>query len=256
MSRPKVVIYGQASMDGRLTLAPGVLLMFGDERWEAVAGSSDVHAWLKSTHRPQAYLEGSNSLVAAGAQPEPLPAFEGDPEPLYSDFLPDAVVNRPGRRGWFAMVDGRGRVRGWIKEWPGEEYAGWHLLVIVASQTPPEYLAYLQREGIPYLVAGAERVDLRLALEKLESKLGVESVLSTSPGKLGGALLRAGLVDEINIEFFPAIIGGFETPSLFESPELGPDEWPANLKLLSARVQAEGRVWLRCQVVPSRAACP
>ncbi len=44
MSRPKVVIYGQASMDGRLTLAPDVLLMFGDERWEAVAGSSDVHA--------------------------------------------------------------------------------------------------------------------------------------------------------------------------------------------------------------------
>jgi len=255
MERPRVVIFGEVSVDGRLTLAPDVLLMFGDERWRAVAGLSDVYEWVKSTYKPQAYLEGSGSLVKSDVVPEPLPPFEGDPKTMYQDFLPDAVVHRPGHRGWFTFVDGRGRVRGWVKEWPGEEYAGWHLLVLVAHQTPPEYLAYLRREDIPYLVAGKERagagdsLDLRLALEKLKSQLDVTRVLSTSPGKLGGALLRAGLVDEINVEFFPAIIGGFETPSLFQSPHLGPDEWPTRLKLMSAQVQAEGRVWLRYEVV-------
>ena len=73
MNRPQVVLYGQVSVDGRLTLAPGVLLA------------------------------------------------------LYRDFLPAAVVNRPGQRGWFTMVDSRGRVRWVYKEWPGEEWAGWHL---------------------------------------------------------------------------------------------------------------------------------
>lgn len=248
MDRPKVVIYGTVSLDGRLTMAPGVLLLYGDQRWEAVSGASDVYEWLKFTHQPQAFLEGSGSLVTGDAEPEPLPAFEGHPASLYQDFLPEAVVNRPGHRGWFTMVDSRGRVRGWIKEWPGEEYAGWHLLVLVARATPLEYLAYLQRDQIPYLVAGDERVDLGLALEKLSSQLGVTCAMSTSPGKLGGALLRAGLVDEINIEFFPAVIGGFDTPSLFESPELGSDEWPTQLRLLSAQVQAGGRVWLRYQV--------
>jgi 2,5-diamino-6-(ribosylamino)-4(3H)-pyrimidinone 5'-phosphate reductase len=250
MNRPRVVVYGEVSVDGRLTLAPGVLLLYGDERWQAVAGSSDVFEWLKLTHKPQSYLEGSASLVRSDEEPAPLPPVTGDPQSLYQDFLPDAVVHRPGHRGWFTVIDSRGRVRWTYKEWPEEEWTGWHLLVLVAHQTPPEYLAYLRREDIPYLVAGEERVDLRLALEKLGSQLDVTCVLSTSPGKLGGALLRAGLVDEINVEFFPAIIGGFETPSLFESPVLKPDEWPTRLKLVSAQVQAEGHIWLRYQVVP------
>jgi 2,5-diamino-6-(ribosylamino)-4(3H)-pyrimidinone 5'-phosphate reductase len=56
-------------------------------------------------------------------------------------------------------------------------------------------------------------------------------------------------VDEISIEFFPAIIGGFETPALFDSPALKPDEWPTRLKLISAQVQAEGRVRLCYRVI-------
>ena len=253
MNRPKVVVHGIASVDGRLTLAPDVLLLYGDERWQAVAGSTDdVYERDKLTHKPQVILEGSGSFVSNNAEPKPLPPFEGDPSTLYQDFLPHAVVHRPGHQGWFTVVDSRGRVRWAYKEWPEEGWEGWHLLVLAAHHTPPEYLAYLQGENIPYLVAGEERVDLRLATEKLESQLGVKCVLSTSPGKLGGALLRAGLVDEISIEFFPAIIGGLETPSLFDSPELEPDEWPTQLRLVSAEVQAEGHVWLRYQVVRDR----
>jgi hypothetical protein len=56
-------------------------------------------------------------------------------------------------------------------------------------------------------------------------------------------------VDEISIEFFPAIIGGFETPALFDSPALKPDEWPTRLRLISAQVQAGERVKLRYQVI-------
>ncbi len=252
MTRPRVVTHALASLDGRTTLAPDVLLLYGDERWQTVAGSaSEVDKWLKFTHRPQVILEGSGSLVRDEDEPQPLPHFAGDDEALHEDFLPDAVIHRPGHRGWFAVVDSRGRVRWAYKEWPEEKWEGWHLLVLVATQTPPEYLAYLRREDIPYLIAGHERVDLHLAMEKLASELAVTSLLSTAGGRLSGALLRAGLVDEINIEFFPAVIGGSETPALFDSPALRPNEWPTRLELLSAQVQAEGRVWLRYQVIPS-----
>jgi riboflavin biosynthesis pyrimidine reductase len=91
-------------------------------------------------------------------------------------------------------------------------------------------------------------VDLSLALGKLRSLLGVERVLCTSPGKLGGALLRAGLVEELNVLWLPVVIGGTETPSLFESPDLGPDEQPARLSLVSSRTCAGGAVWLRYRV--------
>jgi riboflavin biosynthesis pyrimidine reductase len=224
--------------------------MFGDKRWEALAGSStfNVDEWLRATHQPQAVLEGSGSLVRDDSEPEPLPLVAGDPTMLYEDYLPDVVVHRRDHRGWFVMVDGRGRMRNWIKEWPDEAWAGWHLLVLVGRHTPPEYLAHLQKDTIPYLVAGEGPVDLGLALAKLSSQLGVKRVYSSSGSRLGGALLRAGLVDEINVEFLPAVIGGFDTPALFDSPALKPDEWPIRLRLISAQVQPDGRVWLRYEV--------
>ncbi|NIS81603.1 MAG: deaminase [Anaerolineales bacterium] len=248
MKRPRLVLFGEASLDGRLTLAPDVLLLYGDERWRASAGSSDVYDWIKSKHQPQAFLEGSGSLVLWNEEPETLPSYAGESFALYEDYLPEDILTRPEHQGWFIVVDSRGRVRWKYKEWPEEEWRGWHLLVLVSERTPVEYLAYLQREGIPYLVAGKQRVDLQVALGKISSELGVECVLSTSPGKLGGALLRADLVDEINIEFFPAVIGGFKTPSLFECPALQESEWPTKLRLISAQVEDGGRVWLRYEV--------
>ncbi len=252
MERPKVVLWGEASLDGRLTIAPGVLLLHGDQRWTQVAGASSAYPALLDTYQPQAYLEGSASLVTDDSEPDPLPPFEGDHASLYGDFLPAQMVERPELRGWFTVVDSRGRVRWMYKEWPDPAWAGWYALVLVSKSTPAPYLAYLQREAIPYLVSGEGRVDLALALEKLHNLLGVERVLSTSPGRLGAALLKAGLVDEINIEFFPAIIGGYRTPTLFDSPELAPDELPHRLRLLSTQTQADGRVWLRYEVLPDK----
>lgn len=253
MNRPRVVVCQQASVDGRLAVSPDRLLLYGDERWEAISGSSDfdLFHWLSTTHNVQATLEGSGSLVREGNEPDLLPSFEGDAATLYEDFLPKAVIQRPGHRGWFTLVDGRGRCRGLIKDGSvfGESWQGWHLLVLAGHHTPAEYLAYLRSEEIPYLVAGKGCVDLQLALEKMGSRLGVTSLLSTAGGKLNGALLRAGLIDEINVEFLPAAIGGRETPSLFDAPSLAPDEWPVMLELLSAQIQAGGRVWLRYRVI-------
>lgn len=247
---PKVIVYADVSADGRLTMAPDVLLLFGDERWSAVAEKSDVFDALIDIHRPQAILEGSNSFVASSAGPHSFPPFEGDPHDLYEDFLPQEVIGKEWK-SYFCVTDSRGRV-GWTytgepgKEAPGSE--GWHLLVFVAEGTPPGYLSFLRGENVPYLVCGKKRVDLSMALKKLGERLGVGCVMCTSAGRLGGALLRAGLVDEVNLDIFPAIIGGISTPSLFMSPELGRDEMPARLMLISSHVTGE-RVWLRYGVV-------
>jgi 2,5-diamino-6-(ribosylamino)-4(3H)-pyrimidinone 5'-phosphate reductase len=256
VDRPKVVTINSTSVDGRIAASPDALLLHGDKRWEAIEewGATDAangaFERLKSIHTPEATLEGSGSFVKEGDELEQLPPFMGDLDAVYQDFLPQAVVQRPGHRGWFTVVDGRGRGRRWIKDGGvfGEAWEGWHLLVLVAHQTPREYLAYLQHENIPYLVAGEGRVDLRLGLEKMKSQLDITCVLSTAGGKLNGALLRAGLVDEINVEFLPAVIGGFDTPSLFDSPVLGPDQWPTRLRMISCQVHAGGRVWLRYRV--------
>lgn len=247
MARPQVVTFNSASLDGRQAAARDHLLLWGDERWQALDQGSDTFEWLKRFHRPGATLEGSGSFVRETDEPEPLPPAEADPATLYDDFLPPAVVERPGHAGWFCVVDGRGRGRGWMKDGAafGQEWRGWHLLVLVANHTPAAYLAYLRREAIPYLVAGDRQVDLAAALDKLGTRLGVTSLISTAGGRLNGALLRAGLADEVNVELLPGVVGGFDTPSLFDSPALGPGEMPVRLELIAAQVRPDGRVWLR-----------
>ena len=248
MTLPKLIVHNIASLDGRLTLAPDVLLLYGDPRWQVVAGEAqDSYKWIMDRFQPQVLLEGSGSLVLPGGEPEPLPVVEGNVEPLYEDYLPENIVKVEGRK-WLTIVDSRGAVRWMYKEYPGEEWAGWYLLVLVARDSPAEYLAYLRRERIPYLVAGQKRVDLRLALEKLARKLGVSTVVSTAGGKLNGALLRAGLVDEVSIEFCPALIGGKGTPALFDAAPLGPDEMPVSLSLLEHELRPDGKLWVYYKV--------
>ncbi|MBM4461590.1 MAG: deaminase [Chloroflexi bacterium] len=253
MNRPKVVVLSEVSVDGRLAVSRDRLLLYGDERWNAIAtpGQVNVFELLRSIHKPEATLEGSGSFVRDVEEPQPWLGQETghSSESLYSDFLPEAVLHRPGHRGWFTAVDGRGRIRWLYKEYLDEAWKGWWPLVWVSHSTPAEYVAYLRREEIPYLVAGQERVDLGAALEKMKSALGVTCVLSTAGGRLNGALVRAGLVDEVNIQFLPAIIGGFDTPSLFDAPNLKADELPTRLNLISAQVETGGRVWLRYEVV-------
>ncbi len=243
--RPRLIVHNVASMDGRLTLAPGVNLMAGDVRWTAMLGNlGDPYAWPRTTHDPQVFLEGSGSLLnPIGA---PLQGAEPGPPPEGQHHLPDDVVGVPGRR-WFALVDGAGVVDLQFTEWPDPAWAGWHSLVLTSLAAPADHLALLRDRGIPYIVVGERRVALGRALEILGERLGVKTVVSTGGGRLGGALLRQGLVDEIDVEFLPWAVGGRGTPLLFDAAPLGQDEWPTRLELLSCET-VEGRVRLRYRV--------
>ncbi len=251
MDRPYIVVLTAASLDGRTALGPNRTQWeeMEDPRNEEPYGGSD--AWIQvalrinQIHRPEAEMQGSGSFVREGDESIPLPAWEGDAESLYHDFLPDEVVSSPDHEKWLVVVDGRGRMRSGYR---GNERSGSHMLHLVSHGVPAEYLGFLQSKRIPYLIAGDRWVDLPRVMEKLRARLKVSCLMSMAGGKLNGALLRTGLVDEVNILFTPRLIGGLETPSLFDSPELGHDEWPTPLELISVQVQADGVLWARYRV--------
>lgn len=261
MGRPRCITYSTASVDGRITLAPGVSLMAGDERWTAAtAGLGDPYDWVRTTHDPQVLLEGSGSFLPddrsepapAQAPTQPDAALPADspahggppPEP---HFLPPAVVEVPGRR-WFTVVDGRGRVDLQFAQWPDLAWSDWYALVLTSRAAPVRHLERLRERGIPYLVVGENRVDLPAAFQLLGELLDVATIVCTGGGRLGGALLRAGLVDEVDIDVLPVAIGGRGTPALFDAPPLGPHEDPTPLDLLSAEALPTGVLRLRYRV--------
>ena len=58
-------MWGVARVDDRIALAPGVLLLTGDERRDAMSGCSvqDTRDWIKSVHRPGSIVAESGQLV-------------------------------------------------------------------------------------------------------------------------------------------------------------------------------------------------
>lgn len=253
MRLPRVIVAVNMSVDGRVALRCGSPLLQAEEgkAWRELwpASTSELEAArsaeLERPHAPDAILEGSGSLVADSVAPDwPEAGPAGPSEDLQTDFLPSAVRERPGHRKWFTVVDGRGRVR-----WSIKSQGEYDVLVLVARSTPWPYLAYLRGEGISYLVAGEERVDLAVALRRMHDSLGVRTVVSNAGGGLNGALLRAGLVDAVDLLVAPAIVGGLGTPSIFDGPPLAGNEGPARLRLISAEAQPDGLLRLRYEVI-------
>lgn len=251
MSRVRVVVTNMASVDGKLASAPDSVLLWGDERFCAVTSDANPYPELMRRYQPDAILEGSGSFVPRDAGPADLPppasATHGADDAeinLLRDFLPAEVLDRAGHRGWFTVVDSRGRVAWTYKEFPDPQWQGWHLLVLVARATPPAYLAFLRAERIPYLVCGEERVDLHRAMERLADELGVQCVVATGGSRLNGALLRAGLVNELDVALYPALIGGEATPALFGGASLGEGEWPLRLERAGCEIGPDGSLHL------------
>lgn len=250
--RPRVVVSAWVSVDGRMTLGRQRRLLDEDTSrvWRSLqpasaAGLAEAReAHMRELHRPGAVLEGSGSFVVDGAESlTDLPADTSPGSDLDRDYLPSEVPERPGHESWFAVVDSRGRV-----PWEITHVGGADLLILVARSTPAAYKAFLRQQGICYLVAGEDRVDLDLALRRMHEELGILCVVSEAGGGLNGALLRAGLVDELQLLVVPALIGGASTPALFDGPELLANEYPTRLRLLSARTEADGMIWLSYEV--------
>ena len=90
----------------------------------------------------------------------------------------------------------------------------------VSESTPQEYLDYLKERHIDYIIAGQDHVDLRVALDELNSRFGVKVVRVDAGGTLNGQLLRQGLVNEVSLLISPSLVGGEKQSSIFRAPDL------------------------------------
>ncbi len=142
---------------------------------------------------------------------------------------------------WGIFLDARGKT-----VWARPDISGDPILVILTEAVSDTHLAGLRADGVSYIFAGATEIDLAGALETLNRELGIERLLLEGGGSANGALLRAGLVDELSVAICPAVDGSRGAPSIFDSGDR--DVGPAPIErmtLTSHEVLEDGVVWLR-----------
>ncbi len=151
-----------------------------------------------------------------------------------------AAAARPGPAAGgplLAVVDGRGRVREWAAL---REVGHWSdVLALHAAATPPRPPG----RDVDELVLGERTVDLAAALAAMRAR-GADRVRVDSGGALIGALLRAGLLDEISLLVHPVWPGAAGDRRWYGGPG-GPG---AALVLAGSREVGDGLVWLRYRV--------
>jgi 2,5-diamino-6-(ribosylamino)-4(3H)-pyrimidinone 5'-phosphate reductase len=222
--RPYVISYLAVSLDGRLDGSEIDL-----EHYYGIAARFEVDAILSGSETSVVAIEkysGCENAYDEGAAPERTGA--GDPRPL------------------LAIVDGRGRVRRWSVFQEAPYWGRW--VALVTAGVPASHRDYLASRNVDVLDCGNDRVDLACALERLAGEYGVRRIRVDSGGRLNGALLRAGLVDEVHLLVVPWLAGGMSPRSSFVADDLAPDTPGTRLERTAVEPFEDGSVLLSYRV--------
>jgi len=168
-----------------------------------------------------------------------------------AESYPDRTDRTYPRQPWFArrdaaaygiVLDAQGKIA-----WGRSDIGGDPIVAVLTERVSDAHLAGLRRDGVSYIFAGAERLDLSLALETLNRELGIERLLLEGGGGSNGSFLRAGLIDEISLAICPAVDGARGAPSVFDSgdEDAGVAVPIRSMTLASCDVLEGGAVWLR-----------
>lgn len=190
-----------SSVDGRLMNGRWTPLYDGtpfDEAGKAYAEAGhELHT--------QAWMFGKNTLQQSFF-PEVF-SHEGQPP---TQHHATHVGHRTSER-LFVVADPTGEIT-----YTADTVRGDNIVAILGEHVSEAYLKHLRATGVSYLFAGAEGYDLPLAMHRLRTEFGVESLSLQGGGIIDGAFLRAGLIDELSLLVYPGIDGLSGIPSIFE----------------------------------------
>lgn len=167
------------------------------------------------------------------------PALDEDAAPVPAG---DFVAARTGM--YYVSVDPSGKL-GWKESSLTYGDTTAHVIEVLTGKASNAYKAFLRRLGISYLIAGADTLDYAVAVEKLKTLFGIETLMLGGGGVLNWSFLQAGLCDEVSIVIAPAADGSSETPALFATRGSFAADTPIRFDLQEVQKRDGGSVWLR-----------
>jgi riboflavin biosynthesis pyrimidine reductase len=223
MPRPEIVCHMATTLDGRLL----------SERWpisqetvlnlyDGAAGRLDADGWIVGRKTMEHYLVSGAPCAGPDAGPRP-----------------DAIADRKGRNIGICF-DRQGRLR------PEEgDIDGDHLVLVVSERVAQEHTEDLAARGVSVFFAGPEGDDVAGVLKRIQAAFGVQRLLLEGGGRLNGAFLAAGLIDETSTLVMPVIDGQSGVPAIYDHRA---GTTAQRMDLISTEIFEDGTVWLRHRV--------
>jgi 2,5-diamino-6-(ribosylamino)-4(3H)-pyrimidinone 5'-phosphate reductase len=225
--RPYVICHMLPSVDGRIVV----------DRWRAPPRVLGEYERTAATFAADAWMIGRVSMAPYAGKAR-IPARKVAPIPRTDHFAARDA------KGYAIGLDPTGKLR-----WTSNAIDGEHFVTVLTEQVPDAYLAFLQSKGVSYVFGGKRSLNLAKVLVKLRAELGIETLLLEGGGKINGAFLEAGLIDELSVLVAPVADGASGTPSLFDAGSGKAPAPPArHLKLIAVEKRPGDVVWLRYEV--------
>ena len=227
-ARPRVLCHMATSVDGRIVVDgwPDSVAAAVRRQYDQVHASYDADGWIcgRVTMEP----------FAGGLRTEAELARD------HTGAHRDDFVASGAHESFAFAIDPRGRLA-----WKSNDIDGDHVVAVLSDRVSDEYLAFLRERGVSYLLAGARDVDLALALEKIGTRFRLRTLMLEGGGRINGAFLRAGLIDEVSLLVTPVADGRIGTPALFD---VEGEITPHRLVLVAVERRDDDVLWLRYRV--------
>jgi 2,5-diamino-6-(ribosylamino)-4(3H)-pyrimidinone 5'-phosphate reductase len=227
-TRPRVICHMVASIDGRIITGGWPMSAEGSRQYELVHASYEPDGWMCGRVTMGLFAKHVRS--------------EEEVEREHTGGAPREDFVAAGKHDSFAFaIDPRGRLA-----WESNDISGDHVVAVLSERVSDEYLAFLRKREVSYILAGARDVDLALALEKIAARFGVRTLMLEGGGRINGGLLHAGLIDEVSVLIAPVVDGRIGTPALFDID--GEGAIPQRLVLEHVERRADDVLWLRYRI--------
>jgi 2,5-diamino-6-(ribosylamino)-4(3H)-pyrimidinone 5'-phosphate reductase len=231
--RPYVICHMCTTVDGKI---------LGD-RWGKLPGykhESDLFENTAASFGIGAWLVGTTTMDEFDGRKTNLPRAP-------KAFVRRDHVAKKNAKRLAIGADAKGVLR-----FQENEVDGDHVVVLVTDRVSNDYLAHLQAADVSYLFCGKKEIDLPVALRKLYRAFNLRKLMLQGGGKFNGAMLKAGLVDEISHLTVPIADGGSGVSSFFDIPGNPPKKAAAKLRLSSHKLMPGGVIWARYKVIAGR----
>jgi riboflavin biosynthesis pyrimidine reductase len=224
--KPYVICHMCTSIDGRILPSRWNRIPTGARTaklFETTAASFGIGAWVVGTTTMKEFADGTFKLNAAKETVERI------------DHVADSKAKR------FAIgADAKGVLR-----YKRNNVDGDHVVLLVSEIVGNDYLAHLRAAGVSYLFCGKDHVNVTTALSKIRKVLGIRKLMLEGGGTFNGAVLKAGLIDEISQVVLPIIDGGTGVRGICDIPGKTPKHAAAALRVINHKKLPGGVNWFR-----------